>query len=311
MHIAGRLSSHKRPARVLWSGPARGDPLGHRERVAPRRRQELAFGLVAGATESARDESAGDGGARGARVRLRQAVLVAAELEPAIAQLRGALGLGEPYRDPGVGEFGLANAVFALGDCFLEVVSPVRDGTAAGRYLQRTGGDGGYMVIFDVLDLDAARARAAERAVRVVWQLDLPDISGTHLHPRDIGGAIVSIDRSRPYGSWRWGGPDWTGRVGVPAPGALAGVSLAVADPARVASLWAHVLGVSEPVGEEPAVVLLDGAQVGFHAAAPGAADRLVEIAVELPALHADEQAIEMLGVRLRRCAAPAPAGGS
>src|SRR5271154_5262324 len=37
------------------------------------------------------------------RVRLRQAVLVAAELEPVATALRGALDLGEPFRDPGVG----------------------------------------------------------------------------------------------------------------------------------------------------------------------------------------------------------------
>ena len=89
------------------------------------------------------------GGEAQPRVRLRQAVLVARELEPVAGGLRSALGLHEPFRDPGVGEFGLTNAVFALGDCFLEVVSPARAGTAAGRYLDRHGGDGGYMVIFD------------------------------------------------------------------------------------------------------------------------------------------------------------------
>jgi hypothetical protein len=87
-----------------------------------------------------------------ARVRLRQAVLAAGELEPAAHALRSALGLGEPFRDPGVGAFGLANVVFALGDCFLEIVSPKQPDTAAGRYLERHG-DGGYMVIFDLEDL--------------------------------------------------------------------------------------------------------------------------------------------------------------
>ena len=57
-------------------------------------------------------------------VRLRQAVLVAPELEPAPQRGRRRLGLGEPYRDPGVAEFGLTNAVFAIGDCFLEVIAP-------------------------------------------------------------------------------------------------------------------------------------------------------------------------------------------
>lgn len=139
---------------------------------------------------------------------------MAGELEPVASALRAALGLGEPFRDPGVAEFGLANTVFSLGDAFLEVISPVRSQTAAGRYLERHGGDGGYMVIFDVEDLEGARSRAHDAGVRVVWQIDLPDISGTHLHPADMRGAIVSIDRSEPYGTWRWGGPEWTGRVG-------------------------------------------------------------------------------------------------
>ena len=148
------------------------------------------------------------------RVRLRQAVLVAAELEPVERALRESLALGEPFRDPGVAMFGLQNAVFALGDCFLEIVSPTQPGTAGGRYLERHGGDCGYMVMFDLEDLAGARARAEASAIRVVWEIDLPDISGTHLHPADIGGAIVSIDASRPYGSWRWGGPEWTGLPG-------------------------------------------------------------------------------------------------
>ena len=54
--------------------------------------------------------------------------------------------------------------------------------------------------------------------MRVVWQIDLPDISGTHLHPADIGGAIVSIDRSEPYGDLALGragvdGADRRGRA--------------------------------------------------------------------------------------------------
>ena len=239
-------------------------------------------------------------------MRLRQAVLVARELEPAIAVLRAQLGLGEPFRDPGVAEFGLANAVFAIGDCFLEVVSPLGEGTAAGRYLERAGGDGGYMVIFDLRDLDAARARAAAAGVRVVWQIDLADISGTHLHPRDVGGTIVSIDSSRPQGSWRWGGPDWTARRGTPAPGALRGITLAVRDPNAVAQLWAQILGAEAPAaGAEPALEL-EGGRVRFERAALDEPERLSEIALELPdgarlaTGEPEERVAELLGVRFR-----------
>ncbi len=231
-------------------------------------------------------------------VRLRQAVIVAAELEPVERELRRALGLGEPYRDPGVGEFGLVNAVFAIGDCFLEVISPDREGTAAGRHLARHGGDGGYMALFDLEDLEGARARVAQEGIRVVWRIDLPDISGTHLHPADMRGAIVSLDRSDPYGSWRWGGPAWTGHAGEPGPGGLAGVTIAVDEPASVAARWARVLGVAIVGGEQPALAL-DGGEVRFARARDERSEGLVEITLaDVPGLGAD--GVEIGGVRLR-----------
>lgn len=234
----------------------------------------------------------------GSKVRLRQAVLVAAELEPVAAALRGELGLGEPFRDPGVAEFGLVNAVFAIGDCFLEVVSPTRPGTAGGRYLERHGGDGGYMVIFDLEDLESARRRVADLGVRVVWQIDLPDISGTHLHPADMRGAIVSIDSSRPYGSWRWGGPAWTGARGEGARGRLAGATVAVEDPDATAARWAEVLGVAR--SQDGRALALEGSEVAFREATSQADSGLVEIALEVPAsVRADRDAVELGGVRV------------
>jgi hypothetical protein len=245
----------------------------------------------------------------GARVKLRQAVLVAEQLEPVASALRSALGLDEPFRDPGVGEFGLANRVFALGDCFLEVVAPTRADTAAGRYLARHGGatppgerGGGYMVIFDLEDLDGARRRALQLGVRVVWQIDLPDISGTHLHPADMRGAIVSLDRSQPYGTWRWGGPRWTGRTDSGAEGRLAGITVAVAEPPAAAARWGQVLGVPVGGAAQAPVLALDGAEVRFEAAADERGEGLVEIALELAReLPGGAPVLELGGVRLRR----------
>ena len=214
---------------------------------------------------------------RGAR--LRQAVLVARELEPVSTHMRSELGLGEPFADPGVGAFGLRNAVYAIGDTFLEVVSPTQPDTTAGRYLDKHR-DGGYMVIFQLADLDAARERAAAMGMRTVWQLDLPDISGTHLHPADTRGAIVSLDRADPPGSWRWGGPDWTEREGNGAPGRLRGVTIAVNDPEATAARWGEVLGV-EPYGE---AIVLDDSFVRFE---PGDDERLTDVHLEVPGKHA------------------------
>jgi hypothetical protein len=219
----------------------------------------------------------------GSAVRLRQAVLVAGELEPLAATIRSALGLDEPFRDPGVAEFGLVNVVFAIGDCFLEIISPNGPDTAAGRHLQRTGADGGYMALFDLEDLESARARAEQNGVRVVWQIDLPDISGTHMHPADLRGAIVSLDCSRPYGTWRWGGPKWTGRTNDGPRGELRGITVAVSEPGVVAARWAEVLGVGV-AGEQTPKLSLQGSEVSFRALQAGESEGIVEIALAIPA---------------------------
>jgi glyoxalase-like protein len=202
-------------------------------------------------------------------------VLVAADLEPSYERLRDGLSLGEGYRDPNVSLFGLQNVVCALGEDFLEIVSPTQEGTAAGRHLDRRG-EGGYMLIFQLNDLAGARERAEALGVRTVWSIDIDDISASHLHPADLGGTIVSIDRPLPPQSWRWGGPDWIGGAGQGAPGRLAGVTVRVPDPDEIAARWAEVLGLER---DETTIRLDRGQQVAFERGDEG----LSEIAVELP----------------------------
>jgi hypothetical protein len=173
-------------------------------------------------------------------VRLRQAVIAAGDLDAVAGALRSELGLGEPFSDPGVGYFGLRNAVFALGDTFLEVVAPVRADTAAGRLIERRGGDCGYMLMFQVPDVAAARTRAAGLGVREVFALELDDITEAHLHPSDMRAAIVSLSTPQPATAWRWGGPGWEQRA---APATLTGATIAVADPGAVRARWESVLG--------------------------------------------------------------------
>jgi hypothetical protein len=176
--------------------------------------------------------------------RLRQVALVAADCEATADQLKEAFGWPEPFHDPGVGRFGLTNAVFAVGDTFVEVVAPVQPGTTASRYLARRGGDSGYMAIFQMPDLEEARRRVTDAGVRVVWTADLADIAGTHLHPKDVPGAIVSLDWADPPDSWRWAGPEWTGRAPSHSSGGVSGLTIEVTDPVTAAARWAQVLGL-------------------------------------------------------------------
>ncbi|HJP36842.1 MAG TPA: hypothetical protein QF901_12720, partial [Gammaproteobacteria bacterium] len=78
---------------------------------------------------------------------LRQIAFVAEKLQPVLDDLRGVLGLEVCFVDPEVDVFGLENSLVPIGTNFIEVVAPVKEGTAGGRYLERRQGDGGYMVI--------------------------------------------------------------------------------------------------------------------------------------------------------------------
>ena len=212
--------------------------------------------------------------------RLRQVALAVRELQPVAGALGEAFGWTEPFQDPGVGEFGLQNAVFTAGDTFVEVVSPVREGTTAGRYLERRGGDTGYMAIFQVADVRAARERVAAAGIRVVWQADLADVAGTHLHPRDVPGAIVSIDWADPPGSWRWAGPAWTGAAAPHSPGGVSAISVEVKEPLAAARRWAAALGVeADGEGDGAAIRLVNAGQVlRFASLRSGPAEGITEV---------------------------------
>jgi hypothetical protein len=140
--------------------------------------------------------------------------------------------------DPGVGEFGLHNALLLVGDQFIEVVSPTQEGTTAGRMLEKRGGDGGYMVLFEVDDLDAREADLATHGVRIVWSMDLPSIRGRHLHPRDVGGAIVSLDQPSTPGAWEWGGPTWPTAPAASVVSAISQISISAEDPTAMRARW-------------------------------------------------------------------------
>ncbi|MDX2165954.1 MAG: VOC family protein [Deltaproteobacteria bacterium] len=213
-------------------------------------------------------------------MRLRQIAFAAHDLDAVVADLRAVLGLPAGFADPGVAIFGLRNAVLPLGDTFLEVVSPVEAETAAGRYLARRGGDCGYMGMVQGEDTDACRQRAAALGVRVVWHADLDDIRGTHLHPRDLGGPLLSFDTPTPPAAWRWAGPDWQRAPGSPIARALAGVGMQCADPRRTAERWAALFDRSALARGGGYEIGLDAATLRFLPGAAPGSDAVVQVDV-------------------------------
>jgi hypothetical protein len=217
-------------------------------------------------------------------IRLRQVALVAEKLAPVLDDLAAVFGLEVAFRDPGVARFGLENAVIPIGHQFLEVVSPTREGTAGGRYLERRHGDGGYMVITHCDDHDVVRKRVTELGVRTVLEFDHDGYQCLQLHPADTGGSFLEIDRQEggedPAGPWEPAGPNWQAAIRTDVVGGITGVQIQAADPGAVAARWSAITAL--PVAAGPAPVLeLDNATVRFVPLADDRGEGLAAVEVQ------------------------------
>jgi hypothetical protein len=181
-------------------------------------------------------------------IRLRQIALVARDLDQITRELHDVLGLEVGFRDPGVKVFGLQNALFPVGGQFIEVVSPIKEGTAGGRYLERRGGDGGYMVITQCDDHAPRKKKVAELGIRKVLESDEPEYHIMQLHPRDTGGSFLEIDFQEGDlsldGPWMPAGRNWKPAVRTHIVRAIAAAELQSPDPSGLASRWSQIVEI-------------------------------------------------------------------
>lgn len=216
-------------------------------------------------------------------LRLRQIALVAHKLGPVVQDMRDVFGLEVGYRDPGVKTFGLENAISPVGNQFIEFVSPIRENTAGGRYLDRRGGDGGYMVICqcDSHETQLARkARAAALNVRVAWEHEGRTFHGMQLHPADTGGAFFEIDwdtMGEPEGHWTpAGGSEWVSRMHTDVVKYYSAVELQAADPRGLAERWSSIAEIPLRKDSRDRIEMpLENASVRFVEATDGRGEGL------------------------------------
>ena len=210
-------------------------------------------------------------------IQLRQICLVAGELEPVIKDLTDILGINRCFVDPGVGKFGLENTLMPIGRNFLEVVAPIEENTAGGRYLDRRRGDGGYMVITQADSRESQqsiRQNALDNNVRVAHEAQRGDWNLCQLHPADMIAAFFEIE-SDAYndfnGHWHpVGGTGWEDQVKQDVTVDYLGVELQSNDPVGLAELWGKVAGL--PVHRDGAELsmALNNANIRFVEAQDG-----------------------------------------
>ena len=177
---------------------------------------------------------------------IRQIVMVSALRDPIVDNLCELFECQVAFNDPGVGHFGLENAVIPIGTDFLEVVSPKENNTTAGRYLKKRNGDGGYMVIIQVDDFEMAKNHAKKNDIDIVWESDHQEAKAIHLHPKQMGGAIVSLDWMNPKESWKWAGPNWKEFVSKKRVERIVGVEIQSKDHQTIKNKWQSVLNIPE-----------------------------------------------------------------
>ena len=200
-----------------------------------------------------------------AGLRLRQICLVAPQLEPVIGDIAAIMGLQVCYRDSNVERYGLTNALIPVNDVLLEVVAPFRDGTAAGRFIAKTGGRGGYMAIFSCDDPREREANALSMGVRVSHVIDRPPYLGVQLHPRDCRAAFIEFNHTAAsdnvFGPYPPAGPDWHRAIRKDVTLALKDVEMASADPRGLADHWGRIKGlpVSREDNGDPSIALVNG----------------------------------------------------
>ncbi|OPY93667.1 hypothetical protein A5906_17930 [Bradyrhizobium sacchari] len=187
-------------------------------------------------------------------MRLRQICLVAPQLEPVISDIARIMGLAVCYRDGNVAKYGLENALLPVDTILLEVVAPFKDGTTAGRFIEKTGGRGGYMAIFCCDDPDERGRHANAMGVRTANVIDHAPYHGVQLHPRDCRAAFIEFNHTEGsddiLGPYPPAGPDWQKFIRTDMTQALTAVEMQSPDPAGLAEHWGKIIGIA-PIDSE------------------------------------------------------------
>jgi hypothetical protein len=236
-------------------------------------------------------------------LRLRQLALVAKDLDPVVDDLKSVFGVEVAFNDPSVASFGLKNAVMPVGHQFVEVVAPIQENTAGGRYLDRRKGDGGYMVILQTDDHPPYKQRVDDLGVRKVAEADEKNYSIMQLHPADTSGSFLEIDVQVGgedfEGPWMPAGKNWQQAIRRDKVDGIVAAEVQSPDPAAVADRWSKILDLAVESDEagNPALVL-DNATIRFVPAEDGRGEGLGGIDVVAVDRDAVLEAAEQRGVR-------------
>ena len=116
------------------------------------------------------------------------------DLDSALALYEGIFGMPVAHRET-VSDQGVEAVLLDVGDGHVELLRPLGEDTAVGRFLARRG-PGLHHVAFRVDDIDAALAQLREQGVELIDSEPRTGIRASRvafLHPRATGGILTEI----------------------------------------------------------------------------------------------------------------------
>jgi methylmalonyl-CoA/ethylmalonyl-CoA epimerase len=121
------------------------------------------------------------------------------DLDSALALYEGTFGMPVAHRET-VSDQGVEAVLLDVGDCHVELLRPLGERTAVGKFLARRG-PGLHHVAYRVDDIESALARLRELEIELIDSEPRTGIRRSRvafLHPRSTGGVLTEIVEPAP-----------------------------------------------------------------------------------------------------------------
>ena len=116
------------------------------------------------------------------------------DLDQAVVLYTERFGMTEQHRET-VEEFGVEAVLLEVGEGHVELLEPLSEESAIGRFLARNG-PGMHHVAYQTDDIDATLERVRTAGVEAIDEQPRTGIRGSRvafLHPRSTGGVLTEI----------------------------------------------------------------------------------------------------------------------
>ena len=126
--------------------------------------------------------------------RVDHVALAVSDLNASIEHYQRVWGLTLSHREV-VAEQGVEEAMFRLGDTYLQLVAPLGGDTPVGRFIQRRG-EGLHHIAYEVDGIEAALATAREHDLVLIDEEPRRGSRNTRVafvHPRTNHGVLVEL----------------------------------------------------------------------------------------------------------------------